>query len=214
MLFSRLFPRAGVAGLLLVLSAAAAAQSLPAPAEFYFDEDRGARQPVVAMKGDEAAVVERLTKQLDRNPRAYEALVQLGGIAMRGGRTDTGRALYQRALDAMGRNNRLERPTRWHYGWDLHRAGDHAAALAQWALLANSGPVRGDWVPTTLAMSLWTLGRKDEAVKWYAAAVRTRPERWSSPADVAALLPDWSAADRATLIEVQRAWATNPPAWP
>ena len=50
--------------------------------------------------------------------------LQLAGIAMRDGRTDLGRSLYQRAIDAMGSSNRLERSARWHYGWDLHRAGD------------------------------------------------------------------------------------------
>lgn len=203
-----------LAGGLLLSASGASAHSLPAPSEFYFDEDRNASQPVVVVKGDDAAVVDRLAKMIERNPRAYEPLLQLAGIAMRDGRTDLGRSLYQRAIDAMGSNNRLERSARWHYGWDLHRAGDDVAALDQWGQVAHRGPTRGSWVPTTLALGLWKAGNKDEAVKWYAAAVRTHPDRWSSPADIAALLPDWSEADRATLIEVQHAWAANPPAWP
>ena len=214
MLFPRFFLRACAAGLFWAASTAAIAQSLPAPVEFYFDEDRTATQPVVFLKGPDDAVVDRLAKLLERDPRAYQPMLQLAGIAMKGGREELGRSLYQRAIAAMGSNNRLERSARWHYGWDLHRAGDDKGALEQWAQIAHNGPTRGGWVPTTLALGLWKLGRKDEAVKWYAAAVRTQPQSWSSPTDIASLLPDWSEADRASLIEVQNAWAANPPAWP
>ena len=69
-------------------------------------------------------------------------------------------------------------------------------------------------ITPTFALALWTLGRKDEAVQWYAAAVRTEPAQWSTPARYAALLPHWRDEERATLAEVQRAWAANPPAWP
>ncbi|MGO4777379.1 tetratricopeptide repeat protein, partial [Lysobacter sp. 2RAB21] len=66
----------------------------------------------------------------------------------------------------------------------------------------------------TYAVALWTLGRKDEAVQWYAAAVRSEPDQWRDTSAYASLLPDWRVADRATLAEVQKAWAANPPAWP
>ncbi len=214
MLFPRFFLRACLAGLFGVLATGAFAQVLPKPAEFYFDEDRTANQPVVVVKGNDAAVVDRLAKMLERDPRAREPMLQLAAIAMKGGREELGRSLYERAIDAMGSNNRLERSARWHYGWDLHRAGDDVGALYQWGQVAHRGPTRGSWVPTTLALGLWKAGNKDEAVKWYAAAVRTHPDRWTSPADIAALLPEWSEADRATLILVQHAWAANPPGWP
>ena len=214
MLFPRFFLRACLAGLFGVLATGAFAQVLPKPAEFYFDEDRTANQPVVVVKGNDAAVVDRLAKMLERDPRAREPMLQLAAIAMKGGREELGRSLYERATTGLDRHNRLMRPARWNYGWDLYRAGDASGALAQWTVLAEPGPIRGEWLPTTLAMALWKLDRKDEAVKWYAAAVRTYPDRWSSPADIAALLPNWREENRATLIEVQRAWAANPPTWP
>ena len=73
--------------------------------------------------------------------------LQLAGIAMKGGREELGRSLYQPAIAAMGSNNRLERSARWHYGWDLHRAGDDKGALEQWAQIAHNGPTRGGCVP-------------------------------------------------------------------
>lgn len=203
-----------LAGALAVSALPLSAQSLPAPVEFYFDEDRGTTQPVVAVRVDDPALVERLAKQVERDPRAWAHKLQLAGFAMKGGRQELGRGMYEDAINGMGRTQRWSRAARWNYGWDLHRAGDTAAALAQWSELVQSSPVRGQWIPTTLAMALWKLDRKAEAMRWYAAAVRTHPGQWSSPADLAALLPTWSEADRATLLEVQQAWAANPPAWP
>ena len=62
--------------------------------------------------------------------------------------------------------------------------------------------------------ALWTLGRKAEAVQWYAAAVRTEPQQWNGTDRYAELLPGWRDSERSTLAEVQRAWAEKPPAWP
>src|SRR3546814_12545214 len=52
------------------------------------------------------------------------------------------------------------------------------------------------WVPPTLALGLWTLDRREEAVQWYAAAVRTEPMHWRDPANLPALLPDRSEERR------------------
>jgi hypothetical protein len=44
--------------------------------------------------------------------------------------------------------------------------------------------------------------------------VRTEPLRWNDPANLAALLPEWDAADLAKLAEVAAAWKAAPPSWP
>ena len=102
----------------------------------------------------------------------------------------------------------------WNYGWDLYRAGDDEGAFTQWRTLVEARSVTAAWMPPTLALSLWSLGRKEEAVQWYAAAVRSEPQLWNTTAQFARLLPEWSEADRAVLAEVQAAWAANPPSWP
>ena len=63
-------------------------------------------------------------------------------------------------------------------------------------------------------MVLWTLDRKDEAVHWYAAAVRTEPDQFRDTSRHAQVLPEWTDGERATLADVQAAWARNPPSWP
>ena len=69
-------------------------------------------------------------------------------------------------------------------------------------------------MPPTFALALWTAGRQQEAVQWYAAAVRTEPTQWISTARYAELLPEWKDSERATLAEVHAAWVANPPTWP
>ncbi|KLD77103.1 tetratricopeptide repeat protein [Xanthomonas hyacinthi] len=194
-------------------SAAGAQAAVPAPKEFYFDQDRSTTRPVVAIAGSGNALVDRLAAAVRRDPNAAEARAQLASIAMAGGRRELGEELYQavlRTLTVGAQRRQIE----WNYGWDLLRAGDPGRALAQWSGLVNGRPAAPDWVPPTLALVLWRLDRKDEAVKWYAAAVRTWPDQWGPGADFARLLPAWREDERATLSEVQAAWQASPPAWP
>lgn len=209
--FARLF-----APLVLMCPLFAAAQALPKPAEFYFDEDETVARAIVAVEGDDDAAVARLLRLRERGGRnAGEATAQLAHLSMASGRIDTGKALYESALAETSRGSPLLHALHWNYGWDLYRNGDVEGALAQWTLAsADRGTVRPSWAPPTLALALWKLDRKAEAVAWYAAAVRTYPRRWSNAASLPALLPDWSDADRATLAEVHAAWVQAPPAWP
>jgi tetratricopeptide (TPR) repeat protein len=192
----------------------ASAQALPKPAEFYFDADPTTTRPIVAIKETGDAAVQKLLKAIERNPRAKAEHAQLAHLAMEGGRVDLGKDLYTRAFGRISDSDALWRPLVWSYGWDLYRSGDAAGALAQWQQLVSARRNNASWVPPTLALALWTLDRKDEAVQWYAAAVRTEPQLWRDPANYPRLLPDWRDSERATLAEVQAAWLANPPSWP
>ncbi len=202
--------------LAIVLASAvfsAQAQTVPKPKEFYFDEDRAAA-PVVAVTGVEgAALVDQLVKARERGRKMVEATAQLAHIALNDGRADLGRQLYQQALGSTQSGGNLWRAISWNYGWDLYRLGEHEAALQQWTPLVSA--VRGpSWVPPTLALALWKQGRKEEAVQWYGAAVRTEPLLWTDARNYATLLPGWRQEDRDTLAEVLGAWQANPPVWP
>lgn len=208
--------RQGLVALVLAAGGMAfgvSAQSLPAVQEFYFDKDPAAA-PVVVVAGAPGDLVEQLMRQRERGRKAVDATVQLAGVAMAQGRPELGTTLYQEALGSAAANTVPGRAARWNYGWDLFRAGQTEPALEQWSS-AQAG-LRGhpSWVPVTYALALWTLDRKDEAVKWYAAAVRTEPGQWTSSARHAELLPTWRDSERATLAQVQQAWAAQPPAWP
>ncbi|WP_411833418.1 tetratricopeptide repeat protein [Pseudoxanthomonas mexicana] len=190
----------------------ATAQTVPRPKEFYFDEDRGIG-PIVVVEGSGEAAIAQLAKARERGRRMIEATAQLAHIAIADGRIDLGKQLYQQALASTQQGASTWRAVGWNYGWDLYRLGEHQAALQQWAALIP--PVGApSWLPPTLALGLWSVDRKDEAVDWYAAAVRTEPLLWGNPANHARLLPDWRDEDRARLAEVHAAWRANPPAWP
>ena len=198
---------------LALCSLLAQAQSLPAPKEFYFDDDASTTRALVAIPGEGDAVVDRLAANVERKPSDVESRVQLARIAMRTGRPELGDELYRAAQQNSARNQRLARTVTWNYGWDLYRAGEYQRALEQWHKLLGGWPSTPSWQPPTLALVLWKLGHKPEAVAWYAAAVRTEPQQWSSAANYARLLPDWREEDRAALAEVLAAWQADPPAW-
>lgn len=207
-----------IRGLLLVwpllLVGAAHAQKLQKPMEFYFTEDASTARPVVVIKDTDEATLERLAKIIQRNQRAPAERAQLAHLAMSAGRVDLGRELYGAAVAQLKRTDGLYRPILWNYGWDLLRAGDAPGALVQWATLQASRGTGASWMPPTFALALWRADRKDEAVQWYAAAVRTEPDQWISTTRYAELLPDWKDSERATLAEVHAAWLAKPPTWP
>jgi len=195
----------------LLWAGSVSAQSLPKPAEFYFDTDATATQALVATDKSGDAAVQDLLKAMERDPRDLVATAHLARIAMQGGREQLGRELYSRALSQVDAGNRYYRPVLWNFGWDLYRLGHHEEALAQWRTLVLSRGVNGGWMPQTLALALWSVDRRDEAVEWYAAAVRTEPQDWSTTDRYEALLPGWSEDERARLAEVHAAWVANPP---
>lgn len=190
------------------------AQTVPTPKEFYFDEDVATTRAIVAVAGEGDAVVDRLAAAIQRRPQDVEARAQLARVALRSGRPELGNELY-RAAQANARNNaRLLRTVSWNYGWDLYRAGEPQAAIDQWASLLNGWPSAPSWQPPTLALGFWALGRRDDAVRWYAAAVRTEPALWRDPANYPRLLPDWTPEEHRVLAEIRAAWEASPPAWP
>lgn len=207
--------RAGLCGLGLLYASASFAQTLPAPAEFYFDNDTRTTAPVVAIAGDDDQTHARLKQLIDRNARnADQARAQLAQALMRSGREETGRALYAQVLAGLAPRAAQRSTVHWNYGWDLYRGGHHQDALDQWRQALEGRLLRPSWAPPTFAIALWSTDRRDEAVRWYAAAVRTEPTLWSDPARYPTLLPDWTDAERATLAEVFTAWQAAPPAWP
>lgn len=192
----------------------AQAQGLPKPREFYFDDDKSTTRAIVAVAGQGDAVVDRLAAIVQREPRAVEARAQLAGIAFRSGRRELGEQLYRAVVGSLSSTSQQYRTVIWNYGWDLLHAGDAARAVDRWGLLVAGRPSAPEWLPPTLALGLWRAGRKDEALQWYGAAMRTWPDKWGDAGNLPAQLPEWSEADRAALADVLAAWRANPPAWP
>ncbi len=204
---------AGAVVLAGLLVSNAQAQGLPKINEFYFDEDVAAR-PFQAVPAAQADAVDQLMKLRERGRKAVDATAQLASMAYAEGRDELGAKLYQEAMSSVSDGSVQARGLRWNQGWDLYRRSDAEQALALWQKAAEGTRGNPGWLPPTFALVLWTLGRKDEAVSWYAAAVRTEPRQWNDAANFPQLLPDWQDSERATLTQVQQAWAAKPPAWP
>ena len=201
--------------LALLLSAAwsASAQSAPQIREFYFDADAAA-EPLVVVDPSLPDAVDQLARQRSRGRRGVEASVQLAEIAAAGNRIELADSLYQEAVEASQVNSSLGRSVRWNKGWHDFRQGRHAQAQQAWEQALEQ--VRGapGWAPPTMALLHWSQGNQADAVKWFAAAVRTEPQMWSDTANFERLLPNWLPAERQTLEQVHQAWVDNPPSWP
>ena len=139
------------------------AQTVPKPKEFYFDEDKAAVREIVVVQGEGEALVQALLRERERGRKSTEASAQLAHVAFTEGRVDLGKQLYQQLLGSSDANGNLGRAVRWNYGWDLYRIGEHQAALDQWTTLLGTagGP---SWIPPTMALVLWKLDRKADAV--------------------------------------------------
>ncbi len=199
----------------LLASGMAWGQSLPRLQEFYFDEDKGALRPLQVVEGEGDAVVKRLDQMASRDGRnADKAGAQLAHLLMASGRQQEGKSYYAKLLQRNGETSGLYRAIVYRYGWDLYRAGEYEPALSQWQKLVGSRGIEPTWAPPTLALVLWKLDRTQDALNWYAAAVRSEPSQWNSAARYAELLPEWSEEERSDLAQVQAAWAKAPPAWP
>lgn len=207
-----MFSRIAVFFCAVALANAAYAQALPKPKEFYFDQSKYAA-PIVVAQGEGEALVDALVKERERGRRSRDATAQLAHIAFSEGRAELGKTLYQQALSDGQADRGIGRSISWNLGWDLYRNGEIRPALETWAPLLDDlgGP---SWIPPTMALVLWKLDRKGEAVQWYAAAVRTEPQLWSNATNYPRLLPGWRDEDRAALAEVLAAWQADPPTWP
>ncbi|CAN7275453.1 tetratricopeptide repeat protein [Pseudoxanthomonas sp. LjRoot168] len=195
------------------MALSAHAQNVPKPKEFYFDEDKSTARQIVVVPGEGEAQVQALVRERERGRRHIEATAQLAHIAASEGRTELAGQLYQQTVAATEAKGTVGRAVRWNYAWDLYRAGQFEPALVQWSeiVTAYGSP---SWAPPTLALVLWRLDRKQEAVAWFGAAVRTEPSVWVDARNFATQLPDWRQEDRDTLAEVLGAWQANPPVWP
>jgi tetratricopeptide (TPR) repeat protein len=128
-----------------------------------------------------------------------KSLVDAGyAAALRGDAAKT-IASYERAIaiDPAGKGTRVS------YGWALFNLELYTEALAQWTA-AYQGVDRGaPNLEVCLALACYKLGRKEEALEWYAKQVR-RDERFDDPQLLEFATGHWTAKERAILQDVFR----------
>ena len=135
-------------------------------------------------------------------------LVEYGYGEAMAGRADTARDSYMQALE-LSTIPFFERRTRWSFGWALLQLGAPEEAMEQWQVAADLHGGQPFWVPYSMAVAQWSVGRRDEALRWYQVAVDSFPERWSSEDAMSTSTRHWKAHERGIVEAVFGAWSES-----
>lgn len=190
---------------LLALPAAAQTLDLPTPAASYTDHDpAGTIYPDIHPSSPELEAT--LNQGVRRGRNNPVPLAQRGLYFTLQGQRSRGQRDYDRALSSGEEGSAERRYAHWSYGWALHASGDHAGALAHWRTAADLHGGRPNWVPSTLAIALWSLGARESAVTFFDVAVQDNPAMWEADDAVQATTRDWRPNDRLTILSIHNQW--------
>ena len=169
----------------------------------YVEPDFAAQAAGVA--GDRAKYLAWVDTALAEDPGLLDLRLERAFQRVRRGDAAGGLADYATLLARDDLDPFLRRRVHWYAGWSLLDLGRDAEALAHWREAERSHRGRPEWVPYTYALPLWRLGRREQAVAFYAEAVITDP-RWASAAGLQRRTARWQDDERALIEDVRRAW--------
>lgn len=112
-----------------------------------------------------------LKARLRGNPDDADAAMDLGVLAAQS-RSSRFSRYFQQAEALIGDDPDRRRRLSWARGHACMAGGDADCALRHWHDAASAFSGHPRWVPAAYAYALWGLDRKDQAIDWYAAAVR------------------------------------------
>ena len=123
-------------------------------------------------KTDQALAL--LQAEADKNPARVDIRLQKGNLAAKAGRYDLAVDEFQKAVDMVPKGTKQQGDIYLRMGETYRRKGDYANALAA---LQKARVTLGDNVTVlmTLALSLESLGRWDEARQVYEATIKLDP---------------------------------------
>jgi tetratricopeptide (TPR) repeat protein len=169
----------------------------------YLEPDFAAQAAGVA--GDRTKYLAWVDTALEEQPALVELRLERAFQRVRFGDSAGGLADYADLLARKDLDPFLRRRVHWYAGWSLFALGRDAAALAHWGEAERAHRGRPEWVPYTYALPLWRLGRRDQALAFYAEAVAIDP-RWASAEGLQRRTARWQDEERALIEEVRRAW--------
>lgn len=118
----------------------------------------------------------RLREDIERRIAAGEddghGQFDLVELDVRSGRLGSARTRLEQATPKAEGDIIWQRRRELLFGQVCAQDGDFACALAHWHAAAGSAPAPPTWQPKLYAYALWGLGREDQALAWYTAAVR------------------------------------------
>lgn len=171
-------------------------QTLPQPAANYPDADvAGSIYPSVDI--DNPNLESGLQEILRRDRRNVPAAAQLALLqAWRGQQRGRWQRDFDRARNLAADGSDEARHVHWVRGWALFGIGDYPGALEQWQEAERLHGGRPDWVPSTYAVLLWSMGYRELGLDFFEIAARDQPEYWGSPAAAAATAQSWRPNER------------------
>lgn len=179
--------------------------NVPAPAGSYPDGDPAAVRPEMLDPQDRAAR-QNLEQIIRRAPKNVPAKVQNAWLLLARGTRQRGYDAFEDAIASAPAGSLPLRHAHWNYGWALFNGAELQQALDHWLIAADLHGGHPAWVPTTFAVGLWLTGRNDLAIDYYAAAVKSDPDRWGETAGLAEATRDWGANEKLAIEAVHAAW--------
>ena len=167
---------------------------LPAAGHAYSDRDPAAIA-TGPRQGDKAAWRRHLNQVVQRNPKDIFALANRGYLRTLAGDFEGANEDYTRALALADPKTASYRHILWSLGWSYFNLGNDIAALDFWGQAERQHGGAPYWVPYTVALSYWRLGKKDIALVYYDLAVKNNAD-WGSKEGVHKMTHHWKPAEK------------------
>ncbi|SKA11872.1 tetratricopeptide repeat protein [Novilysobacter spongiicola] len=151
---------------------------------------------------------ELLNHELRRNPRNVSARIHRAYLLDRAGDHERARRDYDAALEAAPPQSPELRHILWSRGWSRYDMGDLAGALEDWQESVRLHGGRPFWVPYTFALTYWTQGDVEQAMKWYQAAVGASKD-WSTEAGMKDRISHWRPEQRERMQALFAFWSAG-----
>ncbi len=172
----------------------AADYGLPDTGHQYSDHDPAAIA-TGPKQGDKAAWRRHLNQVVQRNPKDIVALAARGYVRTLAGDFEGANEDYVRALALADPKTPSYRHILWSLGWSHFNLGNDIIALDFWSQAERQHGGSPYWVPYTVALSYWRLGKKDVALAYYDLAVKNNAD-WGTEEGVHKMTHHWKPIEK------------------
>jgi len=189
----------------LMAGTAGAQSSVSKPQETYFQDDPAAVAPREIEPTNRMAVTQ-LEQVLQYDPNNVNARIQHARLQIARGQRRHAELEFEAAIGQAPADSVARRQLHWNYGWALLRMGQAQRAVQQWDTAAQLHGGAPRWVPSTMALGLWTAGDQEAAIGYFIVAVRSEPSRWGTTRALSQSIRDWHDEDRAAMEAIHAEW--------
>ena len=174
-------------------------------AKYVYQDRDPAASYLVTPPGGRARFKAAIEASLRKNPKNSAALTHRAYYFNDTG--DTQRALrdFDAALAASDVASVQARHVYWSRGWARYDNGEVAAAIADWREAARLHGGSPYWLPYTLALGYWTMGERDEALRWFDIAVTSQPV-FATDEGIREKIRNWDERQQENMMALHQAW--------